>query len=434
MGYKLVIIGAGSLAFGTMTIRDLMEAPELRGSEIALVDINAQRLDRMTRLARRLNETWEAEMEITSTTDRNEALPGASIVVGAVEQNRYPLWLMDIEIPRKHGCRELYGENGGPGGFFHTLRQVPITLDIVRDVERLCPDAWFVNMSNPESRLTLAIERHTNIKTVGVCLGAYITRRHLATKVLGLPEEEVDVKAAGINHCHWVIEIRHIGSGEDLYPKLRDKMNEVDPAWEPLSRECLRRLGYYPGPGDTHVGEYISWAHKYLPPSYAGAVVQGFAGNTDKMTARLDACASGHGPLEAAELEQFMVERGFRWQTVDIILSLLDGGNRYILSVNVPNDGHITNLKQGAVVEIPAIVGADRIHGLGMGALPCAIASLMERQLAIMDLNVEAAVTGDRQTALEGLVIDPLVPDPEAAERILDEMLVAQADYLPQFQ
>jgi len=432
MGYKFVVIGAGSYSFGTMTIRDLMEAPELKGSEIALVDIDAERLDRMTRLARRLNETWEAEMKITSTTDRNEALPGADIVVGAVERNRYPLWLMDIEIPRKHGCGELYGENGGPGGFFHTLRQVPITLDIVRDMERLCPDAWYINMSNPESRLTLAIDRYTNVKTIGVCLGAYITRRYLA-QALGLPEEEVDVKAGGINHCHWVMEIRRVGTGEDLYPAVREKEKTLDPKLMPLSRECLRRFGYFPGPGDTHVGEYIGWAHKYLPPHYASSTVQRFADEVDGLTESIESYASGQGPLDAEELEQFMVERGYRWQTLDIILSLLDGGNRYVLSVNVPNDGYITNLKQGAVVEIPAIVGADRVYGLGMGELPTAIASLMERQLAIMELNVEAAVTGDRQTALEGLIIDPLVPDPEAAERILDEMLVAQADYLPQF-
>jgi alpha-galactosidase len=434
MSYKFVVIGAGSYSFGTMTVRDLMEAPELKGSEIALVDINEERLDRMARLARRLNATWEADMKITATTDRTEALPGADLVVGAVERNRYPLWKMDIEIPRKHGCGDLYGENGGPGGFFHTLRQVPITLDIVRDMERLCPDAWFINMSNPESRLTLAIDRYTGIKTTGVCLGAYITRRSLATKVLGLPEEKVDVKAAGINHCHWVMEIRHIGTGEDLYPKLREKIESVDPEWQPLSRECLRRLGYYPGPADSHVGEYIGWAHKYLPLDYASSTVQWFADQVDEMTDQMESYASGQGPLNAEELEQFMVERGFRWQTLDIVLSLLDNGNRYVLSVNVPNDGYITNLKQGAVVEIPAVVGADRVYGLGMGELPTPIASLMARQLDVMELNVEAAVTGDYQTALEGLIIDPLVPDPEAAEKILNEMLFAQADYLPQFQ
>jgi len=433
MSHKFVVIGAGSLSFGTMTVRDLMEAPELKGSEIVLVDLNEARLDRMTRLARRLNETWKADMKISSTTDRCAALPGADIVVGAVERNRYKLWQMDIEVPRKHGCGELYGENGGPGGFFHTLRQVPITLDIVRDMERLCPNAWFVNMSNPESRLTLAIKRYTRVKTVGVCLATYITQRQLATKVLGLPEEEVDVKAAGINHCHWVMDIRHNGTGEDLYPAVREKIEAVDPKWEPLSRECLRRLGYYPGPADSHVGEYLSWASKYLPPNYNSWIFKG-DDQVDEMTARLESFAGGDGPLSADELEQFMVERGYRWQTLDIILSLLDNGNRYVLSVNVPNDGYITNLKQGAIIEIPAIVGADRIYGLGMGELPPAIASLMERQLAVMELNVEAAVTGNRQTALEGLILDPLVPDPATAEKILDEMLVAQAEYLPQFK
>jgi alpha-galactosidase len=433
MSHKFVVIGAGSLSFGTMTVRDLMGAPELKGSEIVLVDLNEARLDRMTRLARRLNETWKADMKITATTNRCEALPGADIVVGAVERNRYKLWQMDIEVPRKHGCGELYGENGGPGGFFHTLRQVPITLDIARDMERLCPNAWFVNMSNPESRLTLAIKRYTKVKTVGVCLATYITRRQLATKVLGLPEEEVDVKAAGINHCHWVMDIRHNGTGEDLYPAVRERIKAVDPQWEPVSRECLRRFGYYPGPGDSHVGEYLSWAATLMPPNYTHWIFEGDQ-QVDKMTVALEKFAGSHGPLSADELEEFMVERGHRWQTLDIILSLLDNGNRYVLAVNVPNEGYVTNLKQGAIIEIPAIVGADRIYGLGMGELPTSIASLMNRQLDVMELNVEAAVTGDRQTALEGLIIDPLTPDPQTAEKILDEMLVAQADYLPQFR
>ena len=135
MKAKFVLIGAGSYSFGTMTIRDLLQCPDLKGSEIVLVDINEERLDRMLRLAKRLNVTWEAGFEITATTDRCEALPGADIVVGAVEQRRYPMWQMDIDVPRKHTGIELYGENGGPGGFFHTLRQVPVTLDIARDIE-----------------------------------------------------------------------------------------------------------------------------------------------------------------------------------------------------------------------------------------------------------------------------------------------------------
>jgi alpha-galactosidase len=433
MAYKIVVIGAGSFSFGTMTVRDIMEAPEMKGSEIVLVDLDAERLDRMHRLCKRLNETWQAEMNIWATTDRREALPGADIVVGAVERNRYPLWQMDIQIPRKHGCGDLYGENGGPGGFFHTLRQVPITLEIARDIEALCPDAWFIQMSNPESRLTLAVERYTDVKSVGVCLGAYITRRALAGKVLGIPEEEVEIKAAGINHCHWVMDIRHVGTGEDLYPAVREKIKSVDPSWQPFSRYCLERFGYFPGPADSHVGEYISWAEKHLTPGYNRWVFEADM-EVARMTEKLEKYAGGSGPLTAEELEQFMVERGYKWQTMDIILSLLDGKNRYVLSANVPNDGYITNLNQDAVVEVPALVGADHIYGVGVGELPLTIASLMNRQLDVMDLNLEAAVTGDRKTALEGLMLDPLVPDPDIAEKVLDEMLIAQKDYLPQFK
>lgn len=433
MKAKIVVIGAGSYSFGTMTVRDILECPDLKGSEIVLVDIDGDRLDRMARLARRLNETWDAEFEISATTDRCEALPGADIVVGAVEQRRYPMWRLDIQIPMKHGCRHLYGENGGPGGMFHTLRQVPVMLDIARDMERLCPQAWLVNMSNPESRVTLAIHRYTRIKAVGVCLGTYITRNSLASRVLGLSPEEVDVKAAGINHCHWVVDIRRNGTGEDLYPLVRERIEGLDSEWQPLSRECLRRFGLFPGPADSHVGEYLGWGWEYMPPGFTDWIMD-YDATEAEITARMEAYASGTGPLEADELEQFMVERGYRWQTVDIILSLLDNGNRYVLALNVPNDGYITNLRQDAIVEVPALVGADRIYGLGMGSLPPAIAALLEVQLEIMDLNVEAAVTGNRQTALQALIIDPCVPSPSAAAKILDEMLIAQADLLPQFR
>ena len=147
-----------------------------------------------------------------------------------------------------------------------------------------------------------------------------------------------------------------------------------------------------------------------------------------------EAIASGDGPVDPDGLKDLMIEGGVTWQTLDIILSLLDNGNRYVLSLNVPNDGYISNLKQDAIVEIPAIVGADKIYGLGIGELPSSIAAILDLQLHIMDLVVEAAVTGDRKTALEALIIDPTVPDPATAEKILDELLIAQAEFLPQFK
>ena len=430
---KIVLIGAGSHAFGLMTLRDLMLTPELRGSRVALVDIAADKLDRMARLARRMNHTWNAHLDISSTTDRCEALPGADFVVTAIERKHYEMWRLDIEIPLRCGTRHLYGENGGPGGMFHTFRQVPPMLEIARDMERLCPDAWLVNMSNPESRLCLALNRYTRVKNVGVCLGAYITQNNLATTVLGRPQEDIDIKVAGINHCHWVMEVRDARTGEDLYPEIRRRIQAVDPAWQPLSRECLRRFGYFPGPADTHVGEYLSWGWQFMPPGYTDWIFEGDEQAAER-EARIEQLANATGPLTDADLSDLLIEGGLRWQTVDIILSLLDNGNRYILSLNVPNDGYISNLKRDAIVEIPAIVGAGRIYGLGMGELPPAIAALMELQLRIMDLVVEAAVTGNRQAALEALIIDPTVPDPATAEKILDRMLVEEAELLPQFQ
>jgi len=429
---KFVLIGAGSVSFGLMTMKDLMQSPALHGSEMVLVDIAPERLERMARLARRLSDTWQAGFRISSTTDRRAALPCADIVVVAVEQNRWQLWKLDRSIPRKHGCIQVDAENGSVGGMFHTFRQAPLLLSIARDIEQLCPKAWLVNMSNPESRLTLLLHRYSKVKNVGVCLGAYITRHYLANRVLGLADDEVDVKAYGINHCHWVLDVRRNGTGEDLYPLVRERIESIDPKWLPLSRECLKRFGYFPGPSDNHVSEYIGWGPLYVPLPPSDWAERAEQRDAEQATV-VDQLIARGGPLTQEELQPLMIEAGLRWQTLDIIQSLLDNGNRYVLSLNMPNKGLITNLKQDAIIEGPAIVGADRIYGLALGEMPPAIAALLELQLRIMDLVVEAAVTGDRQTALQALLIDPGVPSPEAARNILDEMIAAEKDYLPQF-
>ncbi len=428
---RITLIGAGSLSFGSMMLADLLRCPDLRGTRLALVDVDAAKLERMMGLARRLNQASEAGFDITSTTDRREALPGSDLVVVAVERKHYEMWRLDMGIPHKHGVKQYVGEVAGPGGMFHTFRQVPLILDIARDMERLCPNAWLINMSNPESRLTLAVQRYSHVKNVGVCLGAYITRRDLAS-LLGRRQEDLDIKAAGLNHCHWVLDVRDARTGQDLYPQIRS-LASAPADRRTLMLECLRRFGYYAGPSDAHVGEFIGWGWRYVSPHCEDWIRT--ADESDKaQEAILEALGAGKAPLEDVCKLGIQSLLGMRWQTLDIMLSLLDNGNRYVLSLNVPNQGHITNLKQGAVVEIPATVGADRIYGLALGDLPPAIAALMDIQLRIQELVVEAAVTGDRQTALEALYIDPTVPDPQTADKVFEEMLSAQAEFLPQFQ
>jgi alpha-galactosidase len=195
----------------------------------------------------------------------------------------------------------------------------------------------------------------------------------------------------------------------------------------------LHRFGFYPGPADNHVAEFLHWGWEYCPTDLADWLDQKDE-QKRRFTDNVARLASARGPLRQEELVALRGEGGQRWQTIDTIRSLIDGGNRYILSLNIPNDGYISNMRQRANVEIPAIVGADHIYGLRMGALPEAIAAMMELQLRIMDLAVEAAVSGSRQTALEALMIDPVVPNPRTAQAVLDEMLMVQADLLPQFR
>jgi alpha-galactosidase len=431
---KIVLIGAGSHSFGLMMLKDLMDTPQLHGSEVVLVDVVEDKLERMYRLANRMNEIWKADLKLSRTTDRCEAIPGSDFVVTSVERRHYELWSQDILVPEKHGCRRLYGENGGPGGMFHTMRQVPMLLEIAKDVERLAPNAWLLNLSNPESRLCLAVTKYTRVKNVGICLGAYITQNNIA-RALGMKQHEIDIKVAGINHCHWTMDIRSTQTGEDLYPQFRECAEHLDPKFEPLSIECMHRFGYFPGPADTHVGEYLGWGHQYLRPEQTAWIFKGSDSEKER-EGLVDMLSQGTGEMKEHEMGAFkslLIEGGLRWQTIDILLSLLDNGNRYVLSLNLPNDGYISNLKKDAVVEIPAIIGADRIYGLNMGELPTAIAGTLELQLFIMDLVVKAAVEGDRQAALEALLLDPNVPGPAAAMKILDEMLTLQKDYLPQF-
>jgi alpha-galactosidase len=416
-----------------MMLKDLMECPIFAGSQVVLVDINAEKLKPMADLAQRMNAWTGAGFEITSTTERTEALPGADFVIVAVEQQRYRLWSQDYEIPAKHGVRHAMAEVAGPGGMFHTFRQVPIVLDIAHDMEALCPDAWFINMSNPESRLIFALERYSQIKSVGVCLGAYITRHALAKRFLGLEDDQVDIKVGGLNHCHWVMEARHAQTGEDLYPEIRRRAQDLDPDWQPLSVDCLRRFGYFPGPGDSHVAEFLRWGWEYYRDYDWVAAFARSDERSKEFSAEVARMAEGQGSLSPEELQALMGEGGLPWQTIDIIRSLVDDGNRYVLSLNIPNDGYISNVRQGAVVEVSAIVGADRIYGLRVGELPPGIAALTDLQLRIMELVVDAAVTGDRQAALEALYIDPVMPNPQTAQAILDEMLLAQAEFLPQF-
>lgn len=457
---KVVIIGAGSASFGLGTLATLMRSPRLRGGTVALVDLNREGLELVDALARRLNREWDSGVTVVSSTHREEVLSGADFVIVAIEVGpREGLWRRDWEIPLQFGVRQPYGENGGPGGLAHTLRQVPAMLAIAHDMERLCPNAWLINFTNPVPRLCLAISRHSRIKAVGLChqiAEAYMMvgvalRDRLGIDVPGdvnsdahpdvWPKSgdvarqvypQVEIKAAGLNHFTWILDIRHRQTGEDLYPAFREAFLALPDSFEPLTRAVYRATGLCPVPGDSHLDEYLPWCHdpqakpweKYHLYLYDWDRAER---EREKGWREIEAMAQGREPVDPLRDE-------FSEGAIEIIEGLTGGEDIYRPAVNIPNRGHIPNLPEGAIVELPALVGGFGIQGLHVGPLPEMVAELCRREIAVATFAVDAAAAGDRQKAFQALLLDPCIDDIDTAQAILDAYLAEQAAYLPQFR
>ena len=253
---KIVFLGASSASFGISMFRDLFSSHDLTGSTLILVGRNVDRLERAERLAKLLNEKTGAGLKIECTTDWRAAFDGAEFVINSTAIDRNRLWKLDFEVPRKFGIRHTLGENGGPGGLFFTLRTLPVVFEFIREMELRCPRALFINFSNPESRIVLALGQYSKIRTIGLCHGIFLARNEVAS-ILGLPAEQVEVWGAGLNHFQCLMQIRDRKTGADLYPLLREKEKTHDPSVSPLTRNPFRAFGYWLGCGDAHVGEYL---------------------------------------------------------------------------------------------------------------------------------------------------------------------------------
>ncbi len=446
---KIVLIGAGSVSFGPRTLCDLFANREkLRAasscSTISLVDTNPESLHLVAGVAKKMNEAAGHPFTIEATTDRVQALPGAEFVIISIAVKRNERWRLDFQIPLKHGVKQVLGENGGPGGLFHAMRNIPIVLDICRDIEQLCPQALVLNFTNPEGRICLAANRYTALQFVGLCHGIGMAQDAIG-HVLGLPPDEIDAKAGGLNHFNWILDLRRAGTAEDLYPALKrtlaekpaptplqgpvDRVEFGDGGWGfgiKLTRYLLDLYGYWPLPSDDHIGEYLSYAWEYC--GLEGYDFDAADRGGEELYRLLRAVAAGEQPV-APYLDMPSGERA-----VPIICGVLGNTHQYELAVNVPNAGLIPNLPEWAIVEVPATIDASGVHGVPVGPLPEPIAAMCRTQIAVIDRMVEAAVHGDRSAALQALLLDPVVNSISQAEAILDEMLEVHRDFLPQFR
>lgn len=456
----ITVIGAGSASFGENTLSAIMRSQKLKGSTLRLVDRNAQSLDIVHRLANRLNKEWDVKFTITAHTHHKDALDGTNFVVSAIEVGpREELWKSDFEIPIKYGVRQPYAENGGPGGFIHAARNVKPVLEIVRDMEQTCPDAWFINFTNPMVRICDLVNRHSKIKAVGLCHQIYAGYGMVGValaKDLGIQVPEglegmhadvmqhplqqqvvhqivplVDIRAAGTNHFTWLVSIHDRRTGEDLYPLLRERFFELDETFEPLTRRVFRDFGLFPIPGDTHLCEYLPWMSDPVTKPWEKFNIRLYdwelmAGVRDFSLDRLNEMADGNMTIDG------LLETDSEG-ALEMIENVAYGGNHYHLAANLPNVGQIPNLPLGATVETPVHVNGAGIHPVHVGPLPDPIAELCRRELTVAQLCVDAAVEGSREKALQCLLLDPVITDAETAESILDDYLQTYKEHLPQF-
>ncbi len=441
---KIALVGAGSGSFGPSSVRDvLLSDPIARVPlELVLMDIVPDHLTDIEAYARAVAKKLRRDVRILVTTDIEAAVVDAQFVITAIEVERFLYWSQDFHVPRKHGFKQVFGENGGPGGLFHALRNMGPMIDIARTMERLCPDAYLLNFTNPEHKLCEAVSRLTSIRNVGLCHGVFMGLHQMAA-ILGVPPDSIEGDACGMNHFTFFQTLRDKRTGEDLYPRLREAEREGDwlSDWHEIgmARVMFRRFGLWPSPAANHYGEYIRWADEFVASElqYFYDPADGHpweTGVVPEFVYSLSGDKTGRPWRPApAQPSSFDIEnlRPSGELAVPIIEAVACGEPRYLEAINVPNQGAVPNLPDDMVVEVPADGDSSGLHPRRMNPLPEAAAALLRTQASIHKLLVEAFAERSKAKLIEAMLLDPTVDSYRRAVECVDEMLHLQAGILP---
>ena len=430
---KIAFIGAGSTVFAKNLLGDILSFPELSHSTINLHDIDAERLRASERVARRV-ATVAAQPTIEATADRRRALDGADYVITMFQIGGYrPATVTDFEIPRRYGLRQTIADTLGIGGIMRGLRTVPVLLDMAHEMETLCPDAYLLNYVNPMAINCWALSRATRIRTIGLCHSVQGTAEQLARDI-GVPIEEINYLCAGINHMAFYLRFeRHSPAGvEDLYPRIRRVLAEGRvPDWNRVRYDLFARFGYFVTESSEHLSEYVPWYIKRDRPDLIAAYnipLDEYISRCENQIVAWDAIRQ----LLEDESFPLPVERTHEYGAY-IIHSLETGAPRVVYG-NVANEHLIDNLPQGACVEVPCLVDRNGIQPTRIGTLPPHLAALMQTNINVQSLTVEAALTGRREHIYHAALLDPhtaaeLTPDQIYA--LVDDLIAAHGDWLP---
>ena len=440
MSFKVAFIGAGSIGFTRRLLQDLLSVEEFSNIEVAFTDINERNLDMVTELCQRDIDENGLKIKIQATTNRREALKDAKYVLNVVRIGGLDAFQLDVDIPLKYGVDQCVGDTLGPGGIMYGQRCIPAVLEFCRDIrEAAHPDCLLLNYANPNAMITWACNKYGGVKTIGLCHGVQGGHQQIA-EVLGLKQEEVDIICAGINHQTWYIQVKH--KGRDMTGKLLEAF-EKHPVYsktEKVRIDMLRRFGYYSTESNGHLSEYVPWYRK----------------RPDEIMDWIDLSAWMHGEtggyLRVCTENRNWFETDFpRWleeppreftpdkrsqEHGSYIVEGLETGRIYRGHFNVVNNGTITNLPDDAVVEVPGYVDANGINIPKVGDLPLGCAAVCNASISVQRLAVEAAVHGDDMLLRQAMMMDPLtgaVCNPPEIWQMVDEMLVAQAQWLPQY-
>ena len=412
---RIAFIGAGSTVFTRNLVGDVLGRPELAGSTFALMDVDPERLETSRAAVERLVAAHGASATVEATLDRREALDGAGYVVTSFQVGGLESTLVDFEVPKRYGLRQTIGDTLGVGGISRALRTIPVLLGVCRDMEQLCPDALLLQYVNPMAMLCWAVAETSPIRTVGLCHSVQHTTGELAAD-LGLPAEEIDAHVAGINHLAFFLRLER--GGEDLYPALRAV---EPPEGNRVRYEVLRHLGAFVTESSEHFAEYVPWFIKADRPE----LIERFGIPLDEYVRRLrEAQGDWDGPVELARSHEYGGD----------IVRACETGEPFRFNGNVQNDGLVDNLPAGCCVEVPCVADARGITPEPVGALPRHLAALMQTNVNVQGLAVEAALTGSRDAARRAAMLDPHtaaeLPLDEIAA-LMDELIEAHGELIP---
>jgi alpha-galactosidase len=445
---RVTFIGAGSTVFARNLMGDILSWPELASSTVVLHDIDETRLRTSEIVGRKIVETLGVPAVIEATTDRRRALAGADYVITMFQVGGYrPSTVIDFEIPKRYGLEQTIADTLGIGGIMRGLRTIPVLLGICADMEELCPDAVLLNYVNPMSMLCWAVSRASSIRTIGLCHSVQHTAHQLAGDI-GADPDTLEYTCAGINHMAFYLSFgeRTAAGVRDLYPAIAERARTMpvpmrgdaersDGGFEGLSDavryEMFRRLGYFVTESSEHFSEYVPWFIKRDRPD----LLDDFGIPLDEYPRRCERQIEGWESLRQ-RLEnpegRLRVVQSMEYGS-GIIHSMETGTPRTVYG-NVPNRGLIPNLPDGCSVEVPCTVDSDGFHPVGVGALPPHLAALMQTNINVQSLTVEAVLTGRRDHVYHAAMLDPHTAaelDLDQIWSLVDELMEAHGEMIP---